>query len=334
MEKEEVTKNADVVEVYEFHSQAQRIDSSDSEASMYDDVEDVEDPTTSPKPQTNNLDAGHCSSEKVESYCVDLTKPPKPPTNNLDIGHCSSKKVESCSVTNASSYNSQDDRGLYENNRKDKDVSSTLSTPSHSLGDCLPSETSRISLSPSSDEENFLFGNFDESGVNEGSLSPKCIDKEDNISYENGTENSRVTSCPIVIPKTEDAGEEVGRRTGSLPNISSGSNNMCQHVRYPLSQSLDSTFPGKDNLESLKLDEYKEKQLPHEQADAKDCQDSDECKDTALDLPPGKGTGINCHCNVTFVFCQLKWKQYEKLYAEYTLSYGKMICTSLCSSSW
>ncbi|CAI8599231.1 unnamed protein product [Vicia faba] len=289
-ENEKVTKNADAVEVFEFHSQARVIDSSDSEASMYDDVEDVQDLTTSPKPQTNNLDVGHCSSEKVESYCVDLTTSPQPQTNNLDIGHCSSEKVESYSVTNTSSYNSLDDRGLCENNMKDKDVSSSLSTPSHSLGDCLPSETSRISLSPSSDEENFLFGDFDESGVNdqlEGSLSPKCIDKEDNISYENGTENSRVTSCPIVIPRNEDAGEEVGRCTGSLPNISSGSNSMCQHVRYPLSQSLDSTFPGKDNLESLKLDEYKEKQLPQEQADTKDCQDSDEFKDTALNLPPG-----------------------------------------------
>ncbi|CAL5204669.1 unnamed protein product [Lathyrus oleraceus] len=283
-ENEEVTKNADVVEVFEFHSQARRMDSSGSEASMYD-VEDVEDLTTSPKPQTNNLDVGHCSSEKVESYCVDLTTSPEPQTNNLDIGHCSSEKVESYCVTNSSGYNSQDDQGLCENNMKDKNVSSTQPTPSHSLGDCLPSEISRRSLSPSLDEENFLFGDFDESGANdqfEGSLSPKYIDKEDDTSFESGTENSRVTSSPIVIPRNE-----VGRHIGSLPNISSGGNSMCQHVRYPLSQSLDSTFPGKDNLECLKLDEYKEKQLPNEQADAKDCQDSDELKDTALNVPPG-----------------------------------------------
>lgn len=253
-----ITKNADVVEVFEFHSQVQQID---SEPSMYN-VEDVEDLTTSPKSQTNNLDIGHCSSDKAESYCV----------------------------TNASSYNSQDDRELCDNNTKDKDVSSTLSTPPHSLGDCLPSETSRRSPSSSSDEENFLFSDLDENRMNdryEGSLTPEYIDKEDNISYENGTENLRVTSCPIVIPRNEDAAGEVGQHTGSLPNISSGNNSMRQHVRFPLSQSLDSAFPGKDDLKCLNLDEYKEKQLLHEQEGAKAYQDSEEFKDTTLNLPPG-----------------------------------------------
>ena len=208
-------KNADVVEVFEFDSHAQQIDSSDSEASMYD-VEDVEDLLTSPKPKTNNLDVGH--------------------------------------------------------------------------GDYLPSETSRISPSSRSDEESFLFSDLDENGINdqfEGSLTPEYIDKEDNFSYENGTENSGVKSCPIVIPRNENLGEEVGQHTGSLPNISNGYNSMCQHVRYPLSQSLDSTFPGKTDLTSLKLDENKEKKLPNEHPGAKDYQDSDEFKTAALNLPPG-----------------------------------------------
>ncbi|WJX35170.1 phosphatidate phosphatase [Trifolium repens] len=241
-ETEKVTMDADVVEVFEFHSQAQQRNSSDSEASMYD---------------------------------VDV-----------DIGHCSSENVG----TNASSYYSQDDQGSCENNTKDRDFSSTLSTPQYSLGDCLPSETSRRPSSSSSDEENFLFSDLDENAINdrsERSLTSEYIDKEDNLSYENGTKLSRVTSCPIVIPRNKDAGGEVEQRTGSLPNASSGSNSMRTHVRYPLSQSLDSTFPGGDGLKCLKLDEYKEKQLPNEQAGAKDYQDSDEFKDTALNLPPG-----------------------------------------------
>lgn len=255
-ETKEVAKNTGVVEVFEFHSKAQQTDSSDSDASMYD-VEDVEDLTTSPKPQTNNLDIEHCSSEKVESYYV----------------------------TNNSSYNSQGDRELCENN------TNMISSPPYSLGDRLPSEISRRSMSSSSDEDNFLFSDLDDSGINdqfEGSLTPEYIDKEDNLSYENCTENSRVTSCPIVIPRNQGAGEEVGKQTGSLPNISCGSNSMCQHVvRYPLSQSLDSTFPGKDDLKCFKLDEYKEKQLSHEQAGATDYQDSCEFKSTPLNLPPG-----------------------------------------------
>jgi phosphatidate phosphatase LPIN len=255
------------VEVFEFHSQAQQRNSSDSEASMY------------------NVD--------------------------VDIGHCSSGNVG----TNASSYYSQDDQGSCENNTKDRDFSSTLSTPQYSLGDCLPSETSRRPSSSSSNEENFLFSDLDENAINdrsERSLTSEYIDKEDNLSYENGTKFSRVTSCPIVIPRNKDAGGEVEQRTGSLPSASSGSSGMRTHVRYPLSQSLDSTFPGRDGLECLKLDEYKEKQLPNEQAGAKDYQDSDEFKDTALNLPPGKRTDINYHCKVSFVFCLLNWKRSMK----------------------
>jgi hypothetical protein len=183
-------------------------------------------------------------------------------------------RIESYSATNASSYYSQDDQVLCENNTNDRDFSSTISTPQYSLGDCLPSESSRRSSS-SSDEENFLFDYLDENAINdqfEGSLTPEYIHKEDNLSYQNGTKLSRVTSCPIAIPRNKDARGEVGQCTGSLPKTSSGSNRMRKHVSYPLSQSLDSTFPGRDGL---KLDEYKEKQRQNELAGAKDYQDSD-----------------------------------------------------------
>ncbi|GAU44325.1 hypothetical protein TSUD_305060 [Trifolium subterraneum] len=211
--------------------EAQQRDSSDSEVSMYD-VEDVE---------NNYLDRGHCSSENVGSY----------------------------SVTNASSYYSQDEQGSWEHNTKDKDLSSsTISTPKYPLGDGLPSETSRRPSSSSSDEDNFLFSDIDEE------------DKEDNLSYENGTKLSRMTSCPMAIPRNKDAGGEVGQHTASLPNSPTRSNRRRKHVRYPLSQSLDSTFPGRDGMECLKFDECKKKKLPHEQAGAKGYQDSN-------NQPPG-----------------------------------------------
>lgn len=263
------------MEVSEFLSQSRRMDCSDSEVSMYD-VADFEDLTTSSKPHL-----GHCSSEKVESICVS---------------------------TKTSSYSSQDDLGLCENNMKDKGVSSTLSIPPGSLGDFLPSKAaSRRSPSPSLEEENFFFSDLDESGTNdrfERSLSPEYIDKEDNLSHGNDTEKLRVISSPIVIPRNEDAGEEVGlgQRTESLPNISSGSNSMGQHVRYPLSQSLDSTFPGKDDLKCLKSDEVKVNRLSHEGAGVKDYHNSGELKSTVVKLPPGKRTFINYHCKVSLIF--------------------------------
>ena len=98
------------------------------------------------------------------------------------------------------------------------------------------------------------------------------------------------------------AGEEVVQFSGSLPNISSGSDIMVEHnVRYPLCQSLDSkstslpwAFPGKDDLECLKSDEDKGNQLSHEGQGAKDYNDSGELKGTVLYLPLGKRTYISC----------------------------------------
>ncbi|CAJ2641002.1 phosphatidate phosphatase LPIN3 [Trifolium pratense] len=241
-------ESGEVQVMHSLPSEAQQRDSSDSEASMYD-VEDVE---------NNYLDRGHCSSDNVGSY----------------------------SVTNASSYYSQDEQGSWENNTKD----STVSTPKYSIGDCLPSETSRRPSSSSSDEDNFLFSDLDENAINdqfERSSTSEYIDKEDNLSYENGTKLSRLTSCPIDIPRNKDAGGKVGQHRGSLPNTPSGGRRRRKHVRYPLSQSLDSTFPGRDGMKSLKFDECTEKQLPNEQAGSKDYRDSDEFKDTALNHPPG-----------------------------------------------
>ncbi|OIW14878.1 hypothetical protein TanjilG_30597 [Lupinus angustifolius] len=305
-EIEEVTNNVDlgmpVMEVSEFHSGAQGTSCSNSFVSTCD-VTDGEELQTSPKFQTVNMGLGRCSSEEVESNFV--TKP--------------------------SGSSSPDNQTLDENDRKDKDLSSTLSSPVESLGDCLPGKSTTRSPSASSEEENFLFSDLDESRTNDqlaGSISPEYIDKEDHLSNENGTEkvdhlgyaicnlhssleNSTtvnqtsdleelgVISSPIVIPRNEAAKEEAGQHTGSLPNFSSHSDSMRQAC-FPLSQSLNSrstsllwTFPGKDNLEYLKSDESKENELLHEEPGANDYHSSGELNNTVLNVPLGDPSTLN-----------------------------------------
>ncbi|KAK7283302.1 hypothetical protein RIF29_12727 [Crotalaria pallida] len=287
-----------VMEVSEFHSGAPGTSCYSSYVSMYD-VTDGEDLPTSPKSQTVNMDLGHCSTEEAESNYV----------------------------TKLSGSNSPDNQTLDENDRNGKDLSSTLSSPLESLGDCLPGKATTRSLSASSVEENFLFSDLDESRTNdqlEGSTSPEYVHKEDHhLSYENGTEKvdhlgyancdlqaslensttenhleeSGVTSSPIVIPRNE---AEVGQRSGSLPNISSYSDSLGYHdVCYPLSQSLDSrstslqwTFPDKDNSKHLKSDKDKENLLSHEEPAAKGYHNSGEFDSTVLNHPLGDPSTI------------------------------------------
>ncbi|KAK7351653.1 hypothetical protein VNO77_11250 [Canavalia gladiata] len=263
-ETKEVTTNVDlgvpVLEVSEFHSQVQQMSFPDD--SLYNEV-DVEEKTASPKLQPVNMGLGHCSSEKVESNCISK--------------HSTSRSL--------------DDQLLDENNMKDIDIFSTISCPLDSLSDCSPRKTSRRSPSPSSGDENFFFSDLDESVINdrfERSFSPEEAEKEDYISYENGSEKFRVMFSPIAIPRNEAAGDEVGHHAGSLPNISSGSNGIVQRR---LSQSLDSKsasspweFPGNDGLQCLKSDKDKENQLSHDEPGAKDCHDSGEFKGTILKL--------------------------------------------------
>ncbi|KAK7410030.1 hypothetical protein VNO78_00502 [Psophocarpus tetragonolobus] len=271
-EAKDIIENADlgmpVVEFSEFHSQVQHTDSMNSDYSMYKEVE-IEEQATSPKPQTVKIGLGHCSSEKVESNYV----------------------------IKSSSYDNVDDQALDENNRKNKDVSSTLSSLDP-VDDCLSRKATRRSPSPSSEDENFHFGDLDESVINvrlKRSPSPEQVDKEDRVSYEHDIEKLTALSSPIVIPRNEAAGDEVVLHLGSLPNISSSSDIMVQHdVHYPFSLSLDSkptslpwAFPRKDDLECPKSDEDKGNQLSHEEPDAKDYKDSGELKDTVLQLPLG-----------------------------------------------
>ncbi|KOM51515.1 hypothetical protein LR48_Vigan09g017400 [Vigna angularis] len=268
----EVIEEADlgmpVLGISEFHSGVQQIDCLDSGDIIYNDV-DIEEQSISTTPQTVKISLGHFSGEKVEPNYV--IKP--------------------------SSYSILDYQAISEN-MKDKDFSSTLSTPMDPVDNCLPRKASRRSPSLSSEDERFLFSDLDESEINdrpERTPFPEHLDKEYHVSYENDTGKLTAISCPIVIPRNEAAGEKVGHHSGSLPNFSSRIDIMNQHdVRYPLSQSLQSrskslpcAFPPKDGLECLKPDEDKGNNLTHEESGNKDYHHSGEIKDTTPKLPLG-----------------------------------------------
>ncbi|ESW08669.1 hypothetical protein PHAVU_009G064400 [Phaseolus vulgaris] len=254
----EVIEKADlgmpVLGISEFHSGVQQINCMDSGDIIYNEV-DIEEQSISPKPQTFSI--GHCSGEKVEP--------------NLP-----------------SSYSILHDQAISENIMH-KDVSSSLSTPLDSVDDCLPRKASRRSPSPSSEDQNFLFTDLDEIVINDRSERthlPEHLDKEDRVSYEDDTEKLTAISGPIAIRRNEAVGEKVGQHSGSLPNLSFGSDIVVQHdVRCPLSQSLDSRskslpceFPRKDDLECQKPDEDKGNHLTPEESGAKDYHDSGEIK--------------------------------------------------------
>ncbi|XP_022636698.1 phosphatidate phosphatase PAH2 isoform X2 [Vigna radiata var. radiata] len=268
----EVIEKADlgmpVLGISEFHSGVQQIDCLDSGDIMYNEV-DIEDQSISTAPQTVKISLGHFSGEKVEPNYV--IKP--------------------------SSYSILDYQAISEN-MKDKDFSSTLSTPLDPVDDSLPRKASGRSPSLSSEDERFLFSDLDENAINnrpETTPFPEHLDKEDHVSYENDTEKLTAMSCPVVIPRNEAAGEKVGQHSGSLPNFSSRIDIMNQHdVRYPLSQSLQSrskslpcAFPPKVDLEFLKPDVDKGNNLTHEESGTKDYHHSGEIKDTTPKLPLG-----------------------------------------------
>ncbi|CAJ1973380.1 unnamed protein product [Sphenostylis stenocarpa] len=267
----EVIEKADigmpVLEISEFHSEVQQIDCLDSGDILCNELA-IEEQSTSSKPHTVNIGLGDCSREKVEPNCVN-----KP-----------------------SSYSILDDQAIGEN--VNKDVSGTLSTPLDSVDDCLPRKASGISPSSSSDDVNFLFSDLDESVINDRfkrTLFSEHVYKDNHVCYENETEKLTAISGPIVIPRNDAAGENVGQHLGSLPNLSSGRDIVVQHdIRYPLSQSLGSkslslpcAFPGEDDLECLKPVEDKGNQLTHEESGAKDYHNSGEIKGTAQKLPLG-----------------------------------------------
>ncbi|KAF7830636.1 phosphatidate phosphatase PAH2-like isoform X1 [Senna tora] len=212
----------------------------------------------------------------------------KPQTVNVDLGLCSAEKADlNCAVT-ISSYSSLGNQALEEKVLKVEDLSSTLT--SLDPGDCVLRKRATITRSASSEDEQFLFSDLDESrwsNQHEGSISPEDVDREDQLSDLDGTEKILTTSTPTDIPKNKDAGEEVNQITKSLPGgMHSHDNALGQHhLCYPLSHSFDSRSQmlnspllGKDDLECIKSED----QLLTEEPGAKDNNGSGEFKSTAL----------------------------------------------------
>ncbi|MED6192770.1 hypothetical protein PIB30_013405 [Stylosanthes scabra] len=188
------------------------------------------------------------------------------------------------------------------------DVSSAFSPPKESLG---VQETTRSPLAGSEAEENFRFSDLDESKTNDQldkPVSPESVDKEeeehhscddggdvevDNLVTDNGDLH---LSSPVAIPRTEAAGEDIGR-TGSLPNIAARSVDLGQPgAYYPYSQSLDTRskslpwlFPENDDSGGLKSYEANENQLSNGKPGAKDS--TGEYESSVPRIPFGKRDG-------------------------------------------
>ncbi|MED6218723.1 hypothetical protein PIB30_029172 [Stylosanthes scabra] len=170
------------------------------------------------------------------------------------------------------------------------DVSSAFSPPKESLG---VQETTISPLAGSEEEENFRFSDLDERKTNDQldkPVSPESVDKEEEEEHHSCDDGGDVEvdnfvtdngdlhlSSPLAIPRTEVAGEDIGR-TGSLPNIASRRVDLGQPgAYYPFSQSLDTRskslpwlFPENDDSKGLKSYEANENQLSNGKPDAKD----------------------------------------------------------------
>ncbi|XP_065880705.1 phosphatidate phosphatase PAH2-like [Euphorbia lathyris] len=129
--------------------------------------------------------------------------------------------------------------------------------------DCSLTKAAKVPLSESSEEDQFFFSDIDdcEPGENQGEpIFPDAVDKENSVqmngsqNFESLTENSKVFSSPICIPRRHaDPGAEVARQTESLPNMWSDTRqaeslpNMwsdidnlgTKKVHHPLSHSLE-----------------------------------------------------------------------------------------------
>lgn len=103
------------------------------------------------------------------------------------------------------------------------------------------------------------------------------VDLEENPStdLENLVEKLRITSNPIIIPRTNKLSvEEVGRLVESLPNLWSCPENLdAQDTVHPLSHSLDSSLKPMDvKGDSSSINLVKDPQLALEQPNNKDTQ--------------------------------------------------------------
>ncbi|KAE8100655.1 hypothetical protein FH972_018532 [Carpinus fangiana] len=193
------------------------------------------------------------------------------PTLGLD------DKLESQSICTISGFSNSAHQAQDKENNKDEEITSKFPPSLESIGDCVPTKALSTLSSGSSEEEQFLFGVLDEISevqhmesispvhVDKGSpssgpedikeangpvnerydpslFSEKSAQEDPFIDLEGSIEKLRISSSPIIIPRSHKAYEEVGLLVESLPNLWSHTISPDAHdFRRPLSQSLDSS---------------------------------------------------------------------------------------------
>ncbi|XP_059453202.1 phosphatidate phosphatase PAH2 isoform X3 [Corylus avellana] len=229
------------------------------------------------------------------------------PTLGLD------DKLESQSICTISGFSNSAHQAQDKETNKDEEITSKFPPSLESIGDCVPTKAISTLSSGSSEEEQFLFGDLDEISEVQRmeSISPVHVDKESPssgpegikeangsvnerydpslfseksaqenpfIDLEGSTEKLRISSSPIIIPRSHKAYEDVGLPVESLPNLWSHTVSPDAHdFRRPLSQSLDSSskslnskLQSKDDSSYIKSD--KDPQLAPEQPNIEDIQ--------------------------------------------------------------
>ncbi|KAM3758250.1 hypothetical protein ACB098_01G029600 [Castanea mollissima] len=211
------------------------------------------------------------------------------------------EKVESQTICTISSFSNSGHQVQDEEEKKDGELTSKFQSSLESIGDCLPPKAISTLSSASSEEGQFPFNDLEEFQISEvqhmESISPENVDKEspsfspdsheiieevngqvnennesylssekfvqDNPQTDLEIEKSKVTSSPIIIPRSHKvSGKEVGRLVESLPNLWSHTENPDAHdVQCPLRHSLDSRsislnskMQGKDDSSCIRSD--------------------------------------------------------------------------------
>ena len=296
-------------------------------------------PVEDPENHSHQMNPSHSFIHKCN--VMDLEGPPivpevytqmvsADPTLGLD------DKLESQSICTISGFSNSAHQAQDKENNNDEEITSKFPPSLESIGGCVPSKAISTLSSGSSEEEQFLFGDLDEISevqhlesispvhVDKGSpssgpedikeangpvnerydpslFSEKSAQEDPFIDLEGSIEKLRISSSPIIIPRSHKAYEKVGLPVESLPNlwshtISPDAHDFCR----PLSQSLDSSSKSlnskllsKDVSSYIKSD--KDPQLAPEQPNIEDTQISVEPINVLANSAVGKKTCI-CTC--------------------------------------
>lgn len=212
----------------------------------------------------NSQQVDHCNTSVFEGNTEDQGKPTTLAASYIQIVSTeempgSVKELKPDSISSSFSTNFQGDKSV------DGSVTSKFQNSLNSIGNGVITEDSNIMPSKNSDDEQFLFSDFDVSKTEVNgndkedypSVYPSSIDEDDrfvNRSYETCTSSdsheifNQGDASPITIPQSHPiSNKEVDLRAASLPNMQAGIGHSIDYeINHPLSHSVDS------NSKSLK----------------------------------------------------------------------------------